>query len=367
MTPASRKLMMDFMDSIPIGDYVVVRSIDYNYDNSFLPTWKADTALYGSNKSLYHSLVAAGFAEADSINQPRCWILVYKKGGNGYIPQYKYSQGLYDKIILSTDVPLPNLSANLESPLFGPAKQWKQVHWRGNSLESPSTDSIGVQVIGADTSGTENVLYTLNSGTQDFDISAVNVQQYPFIKLKLFSTDSTHATPFQLKYWRLNYVPVPEGALAPNIFLTGKDTVELGELIQFGVAFKNVSLQSFDSLKISFKIFDKNNVAHIIPFSKAKPLISGDTIKIVYTIDTKDFPGLNTINVDVNPANDQPEQYHFNNFLFKNFYVNVDKTNPLLDVTFDNVHILNEDIVSAKPHILIKLKDEAKEIISNAL
>ena len=94
MTPASRKLMMDFMDSIPIGDYVVVRSFDYNYNNSFIPTWKADTALYGSNKSLYHYLLTAGFTDLDSINQPRDWILVYKKGGNGYIPQFKYSQGI---------------------------------------------------------------------------------------------------------------------------------------------------------------------------------------------------------------------------------------------------------------------------------
>ena len=77
----------------------------------------------------------------------------------------------------------------------------------------------------------------MNSGTQDFDISAVNVQQYPYLKLKLHATDSTYATPYQLKYWRINYVPVPEGALAPNIFLTGKDSVELGETIQFGDCF----------------------------------------------------------------------------------------------------------------------------------
>ena len=170
---------------------------------------------------------------------------------------------------------------------------------------------------------------------------------------------------YQLNYWRLNYTPVPEGALAPNIYLTGKDSVELGEQLQFGIAFKNISLAAFDSLKISFKIIDKNNVTHIIPYAKAKPLISGDTIRIIYTIDSKDYPGSNTINVDVNPANDQPEQFHFNNFLFKNFYVKVDQTNPLLDVTFDNVHILNEDIVSAKPHIMIKLKDEAKFLLLN--
>jgi hypothetical protein len=61
-----------------------------------------------------------------------------------------------------------------------------------------------------------------------------------------------------------------------------------------------------------------------------------------------------------NPDNDQPEQYHFNNFIFRNLFVKGDTLNPLLDVTFDNTHILNGDIVSAKPNIVIKLKDEAK-------
>ena len=64
--------------------------------------------------------------------------------------------------------------------------------------------------------------------------------------------------------------------------------------------------------------------------------------------------------VEVNPDDDQPEQYHFNNFAFGQFAVKADSLNPLLDVTFDNVHILNHDIVSSKPNILIKLKDEAK-------
>jgi hypothetical protein len=49
-----------------------------------------------------------------------------------------------------------------------------------------------------------------------------------------------------------------------------------------------------------------------------------------------------------------------NNFLYKSLYVRPDHANPLLDVTFDGVHILNNDIISAKPHILIKLKDDNK-------
>jgi Peptidase family C25 len=363
----SRYKMVRFMDSIPAGYYVVVRNIisPNQSDNTYASDWQKDTLVWGSNNSIYHRLVAAGLTDLDKFSVPRAFSFVYKKTDNSFPPQSKWTDGIYDRIILSVDCPSSNTTGSVTSPLFGPAKQWNQVHWRGNSLENPSTDSIGVDIYGVDTTGIQTLLYSLGSGTQDFDISAVNPQLYPYLTLKLHATDSTNATAYQLKYWRINYVPVPEGAIAPNIFISGKDSVELGEKISFGVAFKNISLQKFDSLKISFKIIDKNNVTHIIPFPRFKPLVSGDTIKITYEIDTKDYPGLNTINVDVNPANDQPEEYHFNNFLFKNFYVKVDQTNPLLDVTFDNVHILNEDIVSSKPHILIKLKDEAKFLLLN--
>ena len=51
--------------------------------------------------------------------------------------------------------------------------------------------------------------------------------------------------------------------------------------------------------------------------------------------------------------------------MYRNFYVRSDKVNPLLDVTFDGVHILNRDIVASKPHIMIKLKDENKWLLLN--
>src|SRR4029077_9297579 len=151
------------------------------------------------------------------------------------------------------------VSGDFISPKFGPAKQWKQIHWRGSSLESPTVDSATVQVIGVDTAGHQTLLYTLDLGTQDHDISAINAQQYPYLQLKMITTDSIKATPYQLKYWRLNYTPVPEGALAPNIFLSGRDSLELGEKLEFGIAFKNVSRSAFDSMRINLSIIDKNN------------------------------------------------------------------------------------------------------------
>ena len=80
-------------------------------------------------------------------------------------------------------------------------------------------------------------------------------------------------------------------------------------------------------------------------------------------IDTRSIAGNNTIFVNFNPDNDQPEQHHFNNFAGGTCMYRPDSLHPLLDVTFDGVHILNNDIVSSRPDIVVKLKDEARWMV----
>ncbi len=113
-------------------------------------------------------------------------------------------------------------------------------------------------------------------------------------------------------------------------------------------------------MTIRMFIQDKSNVIALrYTLPRRKPLVSGDTLTLDYSFDSKSFPGANTIYVDFNP-NVQPEQYLFNNFVYKNVFVKSDSRSPNLDVTFDNVHILNNDIVSAKPRIQIRLQSQSQ-------
>ncbi|MDQ6903732.1 MAG: hypothetical protein M3139_12050, partial [Bacteroidota bacterium] len=362
LNQARRKQVMDFMDLIPNNDIVVVRYISGtdSASNTYAPAWQADTTAFGVNNTMYSRLKSQGFVLIDSFYKPRAFIFMYQKNNPSFGPNFVFSDGVYDKISLKTNYTTPDTLGYITSPKFGPAKAWKEMHWRGGSLEANSPDNPKVQIIGIDSLGNSTNLYNVDKTMQDVDISSVSAVKYPFIQLKMRNADSIKFTPYQLSYWRLNYTPAPEGALAPNLFFTSTDTLAQGDILHFGIAFKNISLTAFDSVKVKIAVIDNNNVTHYLPLQRQKPLISGDTIIIKYDIDTRLYPGANTLLVDFNPDNDQPEQYHFNNFLYRSFYVKADKFNPLLDVTFDGIHILNRDIVSARPHIVVKLKDESK-------
>jgi len=362
-----RKKAMDFLDIIPVGSYVVIRTNVSPNDasNVYVDKWKADTSIYGSGNSIYHKFFNAGWTALDSFTTARAMIFMFKKGDPAYVPGSKISDGIYDRISLSADAPTPDTLGFITSPKFGPAKAWKEVIWRGYSLEAPTEDNPNVDVIGVDSLNNEVTLYSLDKFTQNFDVSAVNAIQFPYMKLRMRNVDSIKLSPYQLSYWRILYESIPEGAISPNMFLTMKDTLEIGETLQFGVAFKNISNVSFDSLLVKAIVSDRNNVPNVITIGKQKALISGDTVQVKFNLDTRLFPGVNTLYLEVNPDGAQPEQFHYNNFLFRSFYVRPDQVNPLLDVTFDGVHILNRDLVSAKPHIQIKLKDEAKFLLLN--
>ncbi len=359
-TAAERLTVMNFLNNIvPAGHYVALTNCPASPFTHFPNEWMNDTLINGSGNSLYHVLKNAGFNLIDSVNTHKPYVFVYKKGTPGAIAQTIAPTPL-DKLDVSFHTIGNNLSGDILSDKFGPALNWNSLHWRGTSVETPTSDSFAVQVFGLDYSGNSNLLATVRPAV-DTSLSWINAQTYPYLKLKMLNTDSVNATPNQLRYWRLNGSYMPEGAVAPNILFAMKDTAEQGEIVDFKLAFKNISQTVFaDSMKINFIITDRINNPHPINIPKGKVLVSGDTLVINYKIDTKNYPGANTIFVDVNPNNDQPEQYHFNNILYKDLFVKADNYNPLLDVTFDGVHILNKDIVSAKPHILVNLKDESR-------
>jgi hypothetical protein len=364
-----RKRAMDFLDSIPNGSMIMLMnwgSTTFNSNPQFVNTWMKDTLLYGTNNSIYHKLLAIGLTKIDSFYRNIPFVFAFKKNEDGTYTVLKQEVGVIPSALVTAKGVFQSFHPNgkMISEIVGPAKNWKSVHWAGSFENQSATDSVEVSIFGINQDGEEQLLYESNEIRKDTTLDFISALNFPKLRFQLFASDHTNYDPYQLDYWQVKYDEVPEGVIQPNVTFSFKDTVDIGEANKLKVAFTNISKASFDSLQYKLVITDKNNQQTTILPAKLKPLNPGDSVTVSYNIETTSLSEGNTMFIDVNP-DDQPEQYRFNNFLYKSFYVRPDRINPLLDVTFDGVHILNRDMVSATPHIQIKIKDEAKYMLLN--
>lgn len=357
-TPEKRELLYQFMmNTVPDSAHFICYSNGYAQFSS----WLNDTLTYGH--SLYDAFFnygATDIASLQTYDYSRSYIFYAQKGN----PATKYEEigDIYGTKIEATFAIEGNwYQGTVETPLIGPAYSWDKAQWNLFSNDPFAADTNSIDIIGVDTLGIETELIT-NLSSGDTVIDFINANQYPYLKLRLNTFDDTIRTPAQFNYWRVIYDPVPEAALNPNItFSYHDDTVQAGEEISLDIAVSNVSDYNMDSLLIAFYVIDQNHLRHDIPYERKDSLLSDETMVASLDFNSTEIPtGKNTFIIEVNPDNDQPEQYHFNNIGYLGLNNVADIRNPLLDVTFDGVHIFDGDIVSAKPEILISLKDENK-------
>jgi hypothetical protein len=359
-TYADRKKIVDFLDAMP-NDAIIMCYPLLNTNVStyaYAPQWQQDATTNGINNSLYHKLKAYGFADIDLFTTTLPFFFKFSKDGSS--PTFQKVGTIFELVTATLPLTISQTSGSVTTKLIGPASTWNYFNWGGKPSETTGgADSLYFELYGVTPTGTETFLARVDSSQKLYPLSSVSATQYPYMRVKMFNFDTAKATPYQLDFWRIFYTPIPEGAIAPNLSFNLNDTVTSGQPIDFNVAFKNISGTNFaQNMKIGLKIKNAANQDVNLNVPDGKILVSGDTLIARYRIPSENFIGANTLFAEFNPNNHQPEQYKPNNFLFKNFFVNADVTNPTMDVTFDGVRILNEDVVSSKPEILIKLTDE---------
>ncbi|MDI9319405.1 MAG: C25 family cysteine peptidase [Phycisphaerales bacterium] len=366
-TAASRNNARKFLDSIPNGYYILIKNcIAYNiWENYFVDTWKSDTATYGSGKSLYHSMRNLGFNRIDSFYQTRAFSMICKKGATDYPVQQNFATGINDILDTTYVIPISDVSGNMNSVVVGPASNWKTLKWRTSLFVDTfsSADSSSVKITGIDKFNNEAFLY--EGPARDTNLNFINATNYPKLKLKWYSRDTLYHTSPQLDYWRILYDPLPEAALNPSAYYAFTDSLNVGQMMNLETTVETLTELPMDSMLVRYKVIDANGVNHLLADKKYRKLSGNDTLHIGVSFDPKSYPGKNFLFIEANPDNTQPEQYHPNNLGYIPFTIKSDVHNPVLDVTFDGTHILDKDIVSAKPFIKVLLRDENKYLALN--
>lgn len=355
-----KQAMENFLNSIPVNSKVLAWSIENNGTQSY-------------SNSLYQQFESFGSAKIRTHLDTTSLIIFGTKGAPIGSAHEEEGTSMQSKVQLRDTLKTRWNSGFIASEIIGPSYKWRSLHWKQQPVEAVSTDSVYLQLVGIKNNGVRDTLTRFNATTTDvlnLD-SYVDALVYPRIQLIARMRDNVNLSPPQLKKWQVIYDEVPECAINPKKgFVLINDTLQEGDKVIVRLPIENIGVLPFtDSLVITYNIEDKDRVFHTIPKKlKVPPFVPNQVIIDTIQIDSYKYPAQNYLWVDVNPPGDakyQLEQYHFNNIARIPFLVNVDKINPLLDVTFDGTHILNGDIISAKPHVLITLKDENKFLALN--
>lgn len=353
---SQREIAIDFFDSIPDGFPMLI----FSFRNPQYYEWKNDSVSLGTN--LFEKLATIGLDELDGIDTfpyIKPFVAFVIKGDPG---SASVVVGDTETTVIDTTFQIVGLwdQGYVNSTIIGPSKGWQEVSWERSGLENPSFDESDLELYGVRQDGSDSLLFD-NIIASDTVINTIDAGEFPYMRMTFNGMDDSLRTSPQLDRWTVKYSQVPEAVVNPNILYSFKaDTLDQGEELQLSVAIENVSDFDMDSLLVTYDIIDNSNFQNEVVAERMAPLAAQSHVMSDLSVNTIGYQGFNILVLEVNPDNDQPEQYHFNNFAFIPFYINTDVYNPLLDVTFDGRHILDGDIVSAKPEILIRLKDENK-------
>ncbi|MEL6698397.1 MAG: C25 family cysteine peptidase [Bacteroidota bacterium] len=331
------------------GDYIVVGSSR----NPRVPQW---------DQATFDALKQVGISDNLKLLQDDEGFLLFgRKGLSAGATEILYPNvgtNIYviDKVLYArTD------KGRVSSRRIGPALDWKNIEWDWKSLDVPPQERVRLTVYGTMADGQERILGAgLTAETLSLD--TVEASKYPYLRLEAFFQDTIKYTAPQLENWHVYYVPSSDAVvdLATN-FEFRSDTIFEGQDLFLHMAARNIGQTDFDSMKVAITVEREDRSRLIIDTLEIPPLLANDVpVEFEFTFPStdKDLKGKVLLIVSVNPGLEQPETNEFNNFYIQEFLVVNDDINPILDVTFDGKHILDGDIVSPAPEILIQVNDE---------
>lgn len=234
----------------------------------------------------------------------------------------------------------------------GPVAWWNNVKY---DLNNPSPTGEYSTLLLGQNSLSKN-WDTLQVNLPDsVSLSEINPNRYTNLRLKFDMTDSTFTTtePMELKSVQFDYQPLPDVYVEREDFNFQQDSLIQGYPVTFDFKARNFGSTTVDSLKLNFYLNGLDSLIY-------SPIVRvpGDSSALVeYTIETRRLLFENKVTVFGEQR--KREYFYFNNLIDKNFFVARDSVRPVFSVKFDGQEIIDNDIVSSTPEVIIMLEDNS--------
>lgn len=307
----------------------------------------------------YQALEEFGSSKIRKLENDDVWLFIGSKGlkpGSAFDEQVTSDQ---DSLLLtSTTFTVTKYNGSMGSQIIGPSKKWRQLSIstdRFNS-ERASVDN-SYSIVGIRLDGSKEELVS-NFKQNSLDLSFIDAKEFPYLQMELKTSNQYSYLPAQPRRWIVNYDYLPEGLVNSQLaFKFNSDTIQKGQVLDFEIGYQNISTLSLDDIVVNFRIIDKDRQEMYQDYDTLKALAPGQSTVIKKSFNSENLINDNKLIVLTNPGLLQPELYAFNNNYERSFFVEGDHELPIMEVTFDGHRILDGDIVSPTPSIVITGKD----------
>lgn len=355
--PEQQLEFIKFVDAMDDGMYVTIFSRFSINANGWSPDVLAALNRIGS----------AVFDTADRRTPDAMWVCLGKKGWQPGMAQEAHTYGnTVPYVQVEGEMVGEAEQGDMISETIGTSNAFQTVYYspKINFDGTVETDKLTIDVLGQNNNGNYEVLKS-DITKSPIDIRNVNSSLYKFLKLRVKTSDESNRTSPNLYNWRVVHDSVPEGSIYPDIkygYKFHSDSLYEGDTFSIQLPFVNIGHTNFrDSLVLEYSLQNKVNRQILLSGTRKYQALKKDSFFVFkLAMPTTGLDGPFGLSVSVNSQYKQPEVTLTNNSAVINFYVQKDVISPKLEVTFDGRNILNGDIVSSNPVILITSKDENK-------
>jgi len=257
---------------------------------------------------------------------------------SGFVPKFSRFPGYY------TDA-----NGSISTTPVGPSANWNYLKF---DLEAPSpSNNSSASLLGynSDTRFWDTIYVDIQDSVSLVDIDA---DKYYSLKLNFTLSDSTFTTtqPMELKSVYFNYRQLSDLYLERDDISFEKDSVLQGLPLITSIRAKKIGVES-DSLFLKLK--QDSTVYNFIVKANSDSISNSET----FSLETSKLIFNNNISLSV--SQNSNEYFYYNNQTSKSFYVIRDSTQPIFNISFDGRELIDGDIISSNPTVVMTLEDNS--------
>ena len=332
-----------FLDTVP-SNYLVMFAIK-------------DEGATNLNSTLRNKIKGFGSVLIDNVKFRSSWAFIGKRGAvPGTMPEAVSAEG-DGPVTIDTTISFLSDTGNILTTEVGPAGKWNKLIL---NQETPSNSKITYTPLGIKKNGTIDTLAQLVLQDSVSDLSFINSDIYPKIKILAdFNASDNKQSPV-LKYLGIDYDNIPEFALNYQAASVKYDSIMQGGKNRLYFNLYNIGETKADSVPVKIELQKSDNSSVILnEFVTTVDSLRIKKFNFQFDIPSSYGYGNMAFAITIDGTNIIPEFFEDNNFYRVPFYVKKDTSTNIvsakLNVKFDGFDILDGDFVADKPQVTFEL------------